>query len=63
MSDTDKPAFRFTPGIPLTPNGIAATVDANALRHVYGDAMGGFVTDDELDAFARQRFAELEAGK
>lgn len=55
--------FRRTPGIPFSPEGICATIDANALRAVYGDAFGWPATDADIDAFARERYAELMAEK
>ena len=51
-----RPSWRFTPGIPFTPDGLAAVIDANGFRAVYFDQFGMVVTDDELDAFARERF-------
>jgi len=48
--------MRFTPGIPFTSNGIAAVIDANGYR-AGAEAIGMTVTDEQLDAFAREQFA------
>lgn len=55
--------MRFTPGIPFTPSGIAAIIDANAFRQVCERCGYGPVLDEELDAFARESFAALEREK
>ena len=52
-----RPPWRFTPGIPFTPEGLTAVIDANGFRAVHFDVFGVMVTDDELDEFARERFA------
>ena len=59
LAKLHEPRFRHVPGIPWTANGIAAIIDANALRAAYADVR--VLTDDELDEVAHELFEAMEA--